>query len=147
MSRRCLLITFPPGFQLRAVPGWWPPPAVTLSPLASPHSRGSYHFQSPGQNYKLPLVKIYTSVAGCLGRGRFIFIRNGLNHRSPGLDSEVGCGKQTVPRTPSGAAYLSGTINQKNGKNGNHLALPLLSTSFSQENPDRQTIQCIFKFS
>lgn len=32
---------------------------------ASPHSKGSCHFQSPGQNYKLPLVKIDTSVTGC----------------------------------------------------------------------------------
>lgn len=117
MSRRCLLITFPPGFQLRAVPGWRPLAAAALSPLASPHSKGSCHLQSPGQNYKLSLVKNRHLCNRMLVRGRFVLVPNSLNHRGPGLTlTEVGCGKQTVPRTPLGAAYLSCTINQKNGK-------------------------------
>lgn len=146
MSRRCLLITFPPGFQLRAVPGWRPLPDATLSPLASPHSEGSCHFQSPGQNYKLPLVKIDTSLTGC----RLVLIPNSLNHRRPGLTLKWASGSTQFPGHPWVLLTYLAQLTKRTGRgggNGNHCAFSLRSTFFSQENPDSQTIQCVFKLS
>lgn len=57
MSRRCLLITFPPGFWLGAVPWWWPLSGcypVTPGLLVF---RGGHFFHSSWKNLELPGVK------------------------------------------------------------------------------------------
>ena len=71
MSRRCLLITFPSGFWLQAVPWWWPlsgchllPPGllVCVGGGCSQWESGLPLFPASWQNLEMPGVKKYPPV-------------------------------------------------------------------------------------
>lgn len=96
MSRRCLLITFPPGFWLGAVPWWWPLSGcypVTPGLLVF---RGGHFFHSSWKNLELPGVKkISTSVRGGVWWTSLFWPREVPELEKPRGDTEARWGRES----------------------------------------------------